>query len=216
MKKLLLFLVVFLLALPALAQDNAETQVVVKARDAEEGHEFTVTLAPGVYINHSNWYIFVVSNDTEACFKRLVGITSLYDAGTRTSYKGIESMGIFEATSTCKFTFTLQNADNNAVRGSDKVALLKVKKEKSIQLTWDWQKVTFAKGRFRYLDGINGYQVNPDKPGYEACMGDSSRKDQSGGGIIVLPKYVKITSRVDCYIRSLSNSDTRTIGFAKW
>ncbi len=216
MKKLLWIALALLLAMPVLAQDTAESKVVVKANEATNGHTFSVMLEQGVYVNYSNWYIYVIPADSDMCLERLIGSATLFNSATRTSYIGVSPMGMFKTMRDCSLEFEMYNTNDSPVRGTGKVALRKAYKEKSIKLTSAWQKVTFTKGKYRFLKDSGGYQVDPSKPGYEACLGDDSTPTGSGVGLSVSPRFLIFNERVDCYLRTTSAHDPPPIGFAKW
>ena len=217
MKKLLFAVVVFLLALPVVAQGNAVKEFIVEAGDAAEYYEFTVTLRADTYVNHSNWILLVESSNPAGCFKALYNGASRYNSTTEEVIKGISSAGVLKIEPTCTIVFSLANeADEvDPVRNSNKVRIAKVKKQKTADLTYEWQLVRFGKGKYIHLPK-DGYEVNKTMPGYEACLGDSSTQEHYEDSIVVYPVYLHMKQRVDCYLRTEYQALKEQIQFYKW
>lgn len=216
MKRLAVVLI-WLLALPVFAQEDAVSKFIVPANQARDGYVFQATLNRGLYINYSNWHLVAEASSTPNCFQpRHGGLGAMVynEDGSRGTAPGVEPMGIFRAEAACAFTFSLIDVFDDNPRGSGQVDIRKLKRVKQITLTNEWQKMNFGRGKFRYLGGNNGYQVDTSKPGHKLCMGDSQTSVPFGAGARVEPDVLTMTRSVTCWFRTFGAE--RTVGFAKW
>lgn len=152
LKKSLLFILLAafaLLATPALAKDPV-TKLVVR-NNLKVGRQFEAVFQPGLYVLHpvstghrdAGLELHVISNPAPACLIR--GDHNHPDHVGHTDPKWLIPGSIwryFEVQDTCYLRFEITNYNWGAVN------IRQVKKVKTIELTADWQEVTFGPGRW--------------------------------------------------------------------
>ncbi len=147
---LLILLAAFaLLATPALAEDRV-TKLVVR-NNLKNGRQFEAVFQPGLYVLHpftlgfpdAIFELDVISNPSSACFIR--GDHNHPDhIGhiDRLLLRPSAAWRYFELQDTCYLRFEIRNYYQGAVN------IRQVKKVKTIELTEEWQEVTFGPGRW--------------------------------------------------------------------
>ena len=174
---LLILLAAFaLLATPALAKDRV-TKLVVR-NNLKNGRQFEAVFQPGLYVLHpitlgfpsASFDLHVISNPAPACFVRgdhnhpdfLGYLDSLMLSPS-------DTWRYFELQDTCYLRFEIRNYYQGAVN------IRQVKKVKTIELTEEWQDVTFGPGRWsgsgkhKYFSAE--YEFNPND---SACNAGSN------------------------------------------
>ena len=165
---LLILLTAFaLLATPAMAKDPV-TKLVVR-NNLKTGRQFEAVFQPGLYVLHPDtpgfyWAdlkLHVISNPAPACFVR--------DDHNHPEFLGhldplmlrpSDVWRYFEVQDTCYLRFEIRDYRQGAVN------IRKVRKIKTVELTEEWQDVTFTKGHWsgsgRYKYFLGQYKFDPN------------------------------------------------------
>ncbi len=146
---LILLAAIMLVASPALAQDRA-TKLVVR-NNLKDGRQFEAVFQPGRYVLHpltkghavADMELHVISNPSRACFVRNdlnhpdhIGLIDRLLVEPDTAWR------YFELQDTCFLRFEISNYRQGAVN------IREVTKVKTVELTGEWQEVSFGPGRW--------------------------------------------------------------------